>query len=715
MRLPLPSPGYDPVPPGEDLFHKQQDITHPWVDHHIKKVLSESGITITQKLVKYFKKLLIGALLATTALSNAYAMQPSFDPSILPGYQMVQVEKPPQYPPGPAGGITQYPHQSERYRPPPAERQPIIQEQQQQPTPEWRTTKPELDYNQRRDAEFKRGLEEKMARQLEKERLREERLTPEQREILKQYEQDVLKYREQLEKRYHLRPGQLGPAGGGSIFDKDWMTGPAQQSGPVVQQQPQQQMQRWLGYELYPLQPTYRMSWNGNPVDPGYFTFDWYVDTPEVQQFLDQEKIHIKEITDAVEKGRLDANTQQYVQGAGKEAAIKAWILRDVHEFINKLIRGAPQKNWRSPQEIFKMKEGDCKSYVIAKMAMLKALGFEDEDIILIIGITQANRFEEKFGELPTDAGHIVMGVNIHSQDKDPSDSWTFLDDLQDELGIDWGLYGFPMYLINNHGVWNMLRHVEVPPPSIPGHTRKEDTDRRATSDTNTLSQETDQSAQDAKSHNAASASNAGSIRSSAFDSIDELSKTDQVFVQAEVLLRPGISDLPDVSVREFLERILRAPMDNGQLPRLVQIVKRDNEYTVDIQMKNRVALLFRHVLSPPANGRAAMLQSVIFTVTFSRGQKVDPPYEYAMDPSDFAAFMSAVPGFTTTGPGAAPQSGGVEITSGGASFKEGRYGAASGRSGPWPPQGDPWNRDWVTKPSTAPPPPPQPITKTPK
>jgi predicted transglutaminase-like cysteine proteinase len=234
-------------------------------------------------------------------------------------------------------------------------------------------------------------------------------------------------------------------------------------------------MQHWLNYKLYPLQQIDRMTWNGNPVDPGYFTFDWHVDTPEVQQFLNQEKIRIKEITDAVEKGQLGANTQQYVQGVGKEAAIKAWILRDVHEFINKLIKGVPQKNWRSPQEIFKMKEGDCKSYVIAKMAMLKALGFKDEDIILIIGIIRANRFEEKFGELPTDAGHIVMGVNIHSQVQDPSDSWTFLDDLQDELGIDWGLYGFPMYLINNQNVWRMQKHVEVPPPSIPGHRRGPD------------------------------------------------------------------------------------------------------------------------------------------------------------------------------------------------------------------------------------------------
>jgi hypothetical protein len=92
------TPEYDPTPPGQDPFQKQQDITHPWLEKHIKKTLSDHGITITQKLIKYLRKLFIGALLAMTSLSNAYAMQPSFDPSAPPSSQIVQVEKAPQSP-----------------------------------------------------------------------------------------------------------------------------------------------------------------------------------------------------------------------------------------------------------------------------------------------------------------------------------------------------------------------------------------------------------------------------------------------------------------------------------------------------------------------------------------------------------------------------------------------------------------------------------------
>jgi hypothetical protein len=35
FRMPQPStPDYDPIPPGEDPFQKQQDTTHAWVDDH---------------------------------------------------------------------------------------------------------------------------------------------------------------------------------------------------------------------------------------------------------------------------------------------------------------------------------------------------------------------------------------------------------------------------------------------------------------------------------------------------------------------------------------------------------------------------------------------------------------------------------------------------------------------------------------------------------
>ena len=125
-------------------------------------------------------------------------------------------------------------------------------------------------------------------------------------------------------------------------------------------------------------------------------------------------------------------------------------------------------------------------------------------------------------------------------------------------------------------------------------------------------------------------------------DSFTELSEVDQVFVQAEVLLRPGISDLPDVSVYDFVERILHNPMDqvNNQLPQLIQIVKRDNEYTIDIQMKNRLSLLFRH----EANGKAAMLQSAIFRGTLHKASSLD---FFEMTPLEFVTFLAATRGGT--------------------------------------------------------------------
>ena len=125
----------------------------------------------------------------------------------------------------------------------------------------------------------------------------------------------------------------------------------------------------------------------------------------------------------------------------------------------------------------------------MAKMTMLRALGFKDEDIIFILGIIKADRFNQQFGELPTDAAHIVVGVIIHSQDQDPSDSWTFLDDLQDDVGIDRELYR-PMYLINNHGVWLMRGNMSVsvptpstPSPSIPGHRQPQEPSGASLSD----------------------------------------------------------------------------------------------------------------------------------------------------------------------------------------------------------------------------------------
>jgi hypothetical protein len=80
-RLPQQStPDFDPIPPGQDPFAKQQNIAHNWLDHHLKQTLNKHGLG--HRILKALKTALIGALLAISMLSNAYAQTPgTFDPN----------------------------------------------------------------------------------------------------------------------------------------------------------------------------------------------------------------------------------------------------------------------------------------------------------------------------------------------------------------------------------------------------------------------------------------------------------------------------------------------------------------------------------------------------------------------------------------------------------------------------------------------------------
>ena len=77
-QMPQPStPDFDPIPPGQDPFAKQQDITHQFqLDHHIKQTLTKHGLG--HKILEAPKTALIGALLATSMLSNAWARTEHF-------------------------------------------------------------------------------------------------------------------------------------------------------------------------------------------------------------------------------------------------------------------------------------------------------------------------------------------------------------------------------------------------------------------------------------------------------------------------------------------------------------------------------------------------------------------------------------------------------------------------------------------------------------
>jgi predicted transglutaminase-like cysteine proteinase len=243
------------------------------------------------------------------------------------------------------------------------------------------------------------------------------------------------------------------------IEDPNVLRDPISQK-PLVRRQAQeeekqkkQMLQPWLDFDLYPSPKLGGLDWSGHPVDPGSFKFDWHVNTAEVNAFLAQEKIYQRKYSDAVNQGQLDAKAQQYVQKAGKEAFIKTATIRDVNTFVDELITRAPQGNWRSPQEVFKLKEGDGKSYVVAKMAMLRALGFQDKDMVLVVGFMDVGKFEEKFEHRPTDSTHVILGVNVYNQD------WVFLDDLQDNIQFGPDEFLQPSWLINNQGLWTMRKH----------------------------------------------------------------------------------------------------------------------------------------------------------------------------------------------------------------------------------------------------------------
>ena len=217
---------------------------------------------------------------------------------------------------------------------------------------------------------------------------------------------------------------------------------------------------QWLDFKLEPIPGSLKPGDFINPqqrqvAEYNVTKFDWHVDTPEVQQFLAQEKINQGNYS-AINEGELDENSQQWIQSAGKEAYIKSLITRDVHVFVNDLIKNTPQANWRSPQKVFKMKEGDGKSYVVAKMAMLRALGFKDEDMVLVVGSINRDLFEEKFGEHPGFWQHVIVGVNIHSQD--PAHDWILLDHLEDNIEFDAAEFLTPLYLVNNQGMWMLKK-----------------------------------------------------------------------------------------------------------------------------------------------------------------------------------------------------------------------------------------------------------------
>jgi hypothetical protein len=199
-----------------------------------QKGLESEWYTLTQKTIKYFRTLLIGALLACTALSNAYAMQPSFDPSAPPNYQMVQVEKVPQYP-------------------------------------------------------------------------------------------------SQLPKEF-----------------------------------------TWYGVKLYAHPNILPEVWKifGGSFD---YNFDWHTN-PEIGTFM------VDEMNEAARKLVEDPEVYTDIIKFGEDAATRLIVMNDVNQSVNRILKPIIQDHFMSPQELFVTRKADSKGYAVAKLALLRAFGFEDKD-----------------------------------------------------------------------------------------------------------------------------------------------------------------------------------------------------------------------------------------------------------------------------------------------------------------------------------------------
>ena len=90
-------------------------------------------------------------------------------------------------------------------------------------------------------------------------------------------------------------------------------------------------------------------------------------------------------------------------------------LLGHLNRSINLLIKAAPG-NWTGPLEAITMRNGDCKSYSIAKYAAVRAAGISPDDVRLIIVHNRRHNWD-----------HMVVAVY---QDKE----WLILDNLTNLL-----------------------------------------------------------------------------------------------------------------------------------------------------------------------------------------------------------------------------------------------------------------------------------------
>lgn len=90
--------------------------------------------------------------------------------------------------------------------------------------------------------------------------------------------------------------------------------------------------------------------------------------------------------------------------------------LGDVHFTINRKVKYAleAKDHWQTPDVTMEWKAGDCEDYAVAKYAALRDLGYEAEDLAVLVGYVIRYR---RFGRLlARREAHAVLMINHEGQ-----------------------------------------------------------------------------------------------------------------------------------------------------------------------------------------------------------------------------------------------------------------------------------------------------------
>lgn len=94
---------------------------------------------------------------------------------------------------------------------------------------------------------------------------------------------------------------------------------------------------------------------------------------------------------------------------------VNGWVNQRV-DFVEDNVDGVPAEIWQNAAESLRRGRGDCEDYALAKLALLAALGFDREDLFLVIA-----------RDLVARSHHAVLAVRTGGR-------FVVLDNATDEL-----------------------------------------------------------------------------------------------------------------------------------------------------------------------------------------------------------------------------------------------------------------------------------------